>query len=247
MNNNIIDINCDMGEGLGIEHLFMPYITSCNIACGGHAGTKETMKRVVDMAIEHNVNIGAHPAYPDKENFGRKSMNISSEDLIDSIREQVHSLNDIVESSGGSLNHIKPHGALYNEVAEDMDQARVFFEAINGFKEYCELYILSNSFAVTVARQKNFRVKEEAFADRNYNNDLSLVSRVKENAVLTDPDCVLEHVKSIVNGKVKTIDGNLVSIHADTFCIHSDTKNAVHLVKTLYEKLINSGYSVSGI
>src|SRR5690606_8400412 len=105
---------------------------SCNIACGGHAGTKETMKRVVDMAIEHNVNIGAHPAYPDKENFGRKSMNISSEDLIDSIREQVHSLNDIVESSGGSLNHIKPHGALYNEVAEDMDQARVFFEAING-------------------------------------------------------------------------------------------------------------------
>src|SRR5690606_35536479 len=215
-----------------------------NIACGGHAGTKETMKKVVDMAIEYNVSIGAHPSYPDKENFGRKSMDISSYELIDSIKEQIYLLNDIVESSGGFINHIKPHGALYNEVAEDMEQAHIFFEAINDFKEYCELYILSNSFAVTVARQKNFRVKEEAFADRNYNNDLSLVSRVKDNAVLTDPDCVLEHVKSIVNGKVKTIDGNLVSIHADTFYIHSDTKNAVRLVKTLYEKLMNSGYSV---
>ncbi len=236
-----------MGEGLNNEHLFMPYITSCNIACGGHAGNKETMKRVVDMAIEHNVSIGAHPSYPDKENFGRKSMNISSQELIDSIREQVNLLNEIVESSGVCLNHIKPHGALYNEVAEDMEQAHIFFEAIKDFKEYCELYILSNSFAVTVARQKNFRVKEEAFADRNYNNDLSLVSRVKENAVLTDPQAVLEHVKGILNGKVKTMDGNLVSINADTFCIHSDTENAQHLVKTLYEKLIKSGYSVSGI
>ena len=242
--NRMIDINCDMGEGLNNEELFMPYITSCNIACGGHAGDIETMKRVVHLAMQHNVHIGAHPSYPDKQNFGRISMNISMEDLVKSIKEQINLFNSIVTEAGGQLHHIKPHGALYNEVAEDMELANVFFEATEAYKDSCELYLLSNSFAVVLARQRGFKVKEEAYADRNYNNDLSLVSRIKENAVLTSADEVLEHVTRMLDNKVKTLDGNLVSINSDTFCIHSDTKNAENHVKILYDKLINSGYSV---
>lgn len=239
-----IDINCDMGEGMNNEELFMPYITSCNIACGGHAGNTKTMKHVVDLALQHQVNIGAHPSYPDKENFGRKSINIPKADLIASIKEQIKTLNTIVISSGGKLHHIKPHGALYNEVAEDLDLANIFFEAVNEYKDSCELYMLSNSFAATLALQKGFKVKLEAYADRNYNNDLSLVSRIKENAVLTNPNEVYEHATQMLNGKVKTLKGNLVAIKADTLCVHSDTKNAVNLVKVLHDKLINQQYSV---
>ncbi|UOB17713.1 5-oxoprolinase subunit PxpA [Abyssalbus ytuae] len=242
--NYIIDINCDMGEGMNNEHLFMPYITSCNIACGGHAGDKETMGRVINLACEYKVNIGAHPSYPDKENFGRKSVNISNENLIKSVRKQIKNLKEVADSLNCKLNHIKPHGALYNEVAEDMDLANVFLEAIKEYKDSCTLYVLSNSFAATLARQSGFKVREEAYADRNYNNDLSLVSRVKENAVITDANQVVEHISLMLKGKVKTITGNLVSINADTFCIHSDTENAEKLVKVLHEKLINSGYSV---
>ncbi len=239
-----IDINCDMGEGLNNEDLFMPYITSCNIACGGHAGNKETMKRVVNLALQHNVYIGAHPSYPDKNSFGRKSIDISKEDLINSIKEQISSLNHIVIEEGGRLHHIKPHGALYNEVAEDIDLANTFFEAINDYKDSCELYLLSNSFAASLGKQKGFIVKEEAYADRNYNNDLSLVSRINENAVLIDTEEVLEHISRMLNNQVKTIDGHIVSIKSDTFCVHSDTKNAENLVKILHEKLLKSGYSV---
>ena len=239
-----IDINCDMGEGLNNEELFMPYITSCNIACGGHAGNEKTMRRVVALALKHDVNIGAHPSYPDTENFGRKSIDISPTDLIQSIKNQVKSLQRIVEEEGGILHHIKPHGALYNEVAEDMDLANTFFDAISDYKNTCELYLLSNSFAAVLARQKGFIVREEAYADRSYNNDLSLVSRIKDNAVLTDANEVLEHATRMLNNQVKTIDGHIVSIKSDTFCVHSDTKNAESLVKILYEQLLKSGYSV---
>lgn len=231
-----LQINCDVGEGIDNEMYLMPYIQLCNIACGGHAGDEKSMKKVVDLAIKNNVKIGAHPSYPDKENFGRKSIEIDFLILKKSILNQINSLNKIVISSNSALYHIKPHGALYNDIAKNKTLALLFLEAILPFKFKCKLLVPYNSEIEKHALEQGFSILYEAFADRNYNNDLSLVSRNEKNAVLTNFKEISNHVSEIVNHqKVKTISGEKVSIKADTFCVHSDTKNAITIVKNLYE------------
>jgi UPF0271 protein len=229
-----IRINCDLGEGVGNEPQVMPLIQQCNIACGGHAGDKETMQNVVALALTYGVEIGAHPSYPDRENFGRVTMTMDGEDLIESIRSQVGSLLKVVLQAGAKLHHIKPHGALYNDIAGDEDLARTFLDAVAPYKDDVRLVVPYGSLMAKLASDAGFLIYLEAFADRAYHNNHTLVSRKLEGAVLHEPHQVLEHVKNMVHfGEVRTIEGERIPMDADTYCVHSDTPNAFEILKML--------------
>ena len=210
----MLNINCDLGEGLNNEHIIMPFINSCNIACGGHAGDSGSMIECVEISIKNNVKIGAHPSYPDKINFGRKKIDISPSELSYSIISQIESLETIADSYGLELNHIKAHGALYNQMIVDAKLSNLYLDTIKDFKKKCSLYIPYKSEIEKIALKKGFSIIYEVFGDRNYNDDLSLVSRNNENALITDPESVVNHIKTIKETEtVKTINGNLSLIH----------------------------------
>lgn len=231
----MIHLNCDVGEGEDNEEILMPYLNACNIACGGHAGDIETMHEVVALAKKYQVEIGAHPSYPDLENFGRVSMELTEKELIKTIQEQITNLEAVVSLHDVNINHIKPHGALYNDVAKSEEKAIVFLKAISIYKDDYKLYVPYNSVIENLAIEQNFEVVYEAFADRNYNDDVTLVSRSKSNAVLTEIEAIISHISTLKNEqKVQTISGKKVTLKSDTFCVHSDTKNAVEIVQQLH-------------
>ncbi len=233
-----IDINCDVGEGVGNEASLFPFISSCNIACGGHAGDVSTMTDIVKMAKAHRIKIGAHPSYPDKVNFGREVMDIPDVDLKQSIAEQLDVFDKVLQAENTQLHHIKAHGALYNQTAKDSHLASVYLEAIEPFREKAFLYVPDGSVIAELALGYGFRFIYEAFGDRNYNPDLTLVSRKKENAVILEPSKVLHHVLPIVKeGKVLTVDGSDQSIKAKTICIHGDTPSALQILTYLSKEL----------
>ena len=233
-----IDINCDVGEGVGNERELLPLISSCSIACGGHFGDKDTMRETVRLAIRHKVLIGAHPSYPDKENFGRLSMDITTDELTKSIKKQLVALTSILQEENAVLHHIKPHGALYNDLAVDEALAVVFLKAIAKYKSDVVLYVPYDSAIEKVAIKETFIVKLEAFADRNYNNDLRLVSRKLPIALLCEPLQVLDHLKRLVKTKkVKTVTGDCFPMQAETFCIHGDTPDALRILTYISKRL----------
>ncbi len=239
-----IHINCDLGEGGKYDEELMSLISACNIACGGHAGNVDTMHRTVRHAMEHGVEIGAHPSYPDKENFGRKSMKMSPEDLKLSIESQVLSLKQIVESEGGKLTHIKPHGALYNDAARDENIARTLIESLELLEENYNLYVPPYSKISQLAMGK-FDLVYEVFADRNYNADYSLVSRSKNDALITIKEHVFEHVISVVRDKkIVCTDGAELDCKADTFCVHSDTPSSLEILQFLHKKFAEQGIRI---
>lgn len=229
-----IDINVDVGEGVNNEAQLMPYISSCNIACGGHAGDLDTMRTVVKLAKQYRVKIGAHPSFPDKENFGRKPMEISSAALFKSIREQINGLLSVLRSENARLQHIKPHGALYNLATTDDSIATVIIEAVKSISLPIKLYVPYNSVIAELALKEKIPIVYEAFADRNYNDELTLVSRDNENAIISDSNKLFDHVSRMIKRqKVKTISGIEVKIIANTFCIHGDNPKAIKLIKDL--------------
>ncbi|SDB42599.1 UPF0271 protein [Flavobacteriaceae bacterium MAR_2010_188] len=232
--NKIIDFNADVGEGLNNEALLLPYLDSCSIACGGHAGSLETIREVVTLANHHNVKVGAHPSFPDQANFGRVEMDMSSADLFTSIKEQLRAFLMVLRESRTMINHIKPHGALYNMAVYDERIASVVVEAIKGISTPVKLFAPFNSVISKIATDAGISVKFEGFADRNYNEDLSLVSRKLENSVIENEVEIFEHVDRMFNqGIVKTIGGKMVEIEVDTFCVHGDNKNALNILKSL--------------
>lgn len=236
-----IDLNADVGEGIGNEEQLMPFLSSCNIACGGHAGDMAIMKSVLGLAKKYNVKIGAHPSFPDKENFGRLPMEISYSALYTSLKEQIKTLQKIANGMNMQLHHVKPHGALYNMAAKNEDIASVIIEVIKRFHVSLKLYVPYNSVIAKLAIAENIPIVYEAFADRNYNNDLSLVSRADENAMISDDDIMLQHVLSIIKRKkVTTIHGVEVDIIAQTLCVHGDHPEAVFLIKNLSQNLRDS-------
>jgi len=233
-----IDINCDIGEGIGNEKNLLTLISSCNIACGGHTGNEASMKETVRLAQFYNVKIGAHPSYPDMENFGRISKPILQEDLIRSIQRQIRGLEAVITEEKATLHHIKPHGALYNDIAKNKALAIAFLRGIAKYRTKVFLYVPFASEIEKEALKRGFRIKYEAFADRNYNADLSLVSRESPEALILDKEKVLCHVLEIVNRNiVRTLTGQEAKILADTFCIHSDTPLAFEIVSYLTEEL----------
>lgn len=237
-----IDINCDVGEGVGNEASLLPLISSCNIACGGHAGDIATMTQGVKLAKKNNVKIGAHPSYPDKPNFGRQVMSISNDLLKKSIIDQLKAFDMVLENEAANLHHIKAHGALYNQTAKDHDLAKLYLEAIKEYKVKAFLYVPFGSIIAQLAIESGFNIIYEAFGDRNYNSDLSLVSRQFDNAMIKEPHKVLKHVLPIIKeGKVKTASKEYVEIRANTLCIHGDTSSAFQILMYLSEELPNHG------
>lgn len=240
-----IDINCDMGEGIGNEAQLLPYVSSCNIACGGHAGDEATMRQVVSLAKKYKVKIGAHPSYPDRANFGRVSMEIIPKDLIETIRFQVAQFLLVCDEENINLHHIKAHGALYNDSAKGGALAEVFLEALEPYKTAIFLYVPASSVLAEMADHVGFKIKREAFGDRNYTNDLSLVSRKRPDALISEPQHVLEHILRIVrNEHVLTVSGKLKKLQADTYCIHGDTPNALQILTYLSDELPKKNYKL---
>ena len=245
MEAKFIDINVDVGEGIGNESILMPIISSCNIACGGHAGDSESMRMIVKLATANNVKIGAHPSFPDKANFGRKQMDISYSALYTSIKGQIDDLMIILKEENTRLNHVKPHGALYNLAAVDYKTASVIIEVMKNFILPVKLFVPFNSVIEKKAIENNIPIKYEAFADRNYNDDGTLVSRNEKNALIHDSEQMFDHVfRMISSQKVKTISGSEIKILADTFCIHGDNPKAVDLIRDLSKRLQEKGIQI---
>jgi UPF0271 protein len=241
-----IDTNVDVGEGIGNELLLMPYISSCNIACGGHAGDFKTMEEVAKLAKHHSVKIGAHPSFPDKQHFGRKAMDMSCAALFSSIKNQIDDLVKVLnDSRHATLHHVKPHGALYNQAAVSERVANVIIEVMKSMILPVKLYVPYKSVIADLALKNDINITYEVFADRNYNDDLTLVSREEKAALIDDENLMFAHVyKMISEQKVRTINNKDINIKADTFCIHGDSPKAVNFVKVLKERLELKGIKV---
>jgi len=223
-------INMDAGEGITGEYELYPFVNALNVACGGHYGDKRTIFETLNHAIPYEIELGAHPSYPDKENFGRVSLELSSEELAASIVDQIDCFARVVEDLGTTWTHIKPHGALYNDLAKNASLAEVFLNAIASYKEKT-LYLQESSIIALKAEEHGFKVAHEYFIDRNYLAIDRLVPRSKENALISDPKQALDHLHSMADKKsLRLLDGTEVSIEPHTFCIHSDHQATPQIV-----------------
>ena len=234
----ICDLNCDMGEGMPTDEFIMPLVTSANISCGFHAGNGDTIRHTMALAIKHRVRIGAHPSFRDKENFGRKEVHMPFDKLYAIVLEQLIKIDLIAREKGTQLYHVKPHGALYNMAAKDVQTAKAIVQSIKDFNEELILYGLSNSVLIREAKAMELKVANEVFADRTYQDDGSLTPRSQPNALIEDEEqCIRQVLQMINEGTVTTTSGKIIPIVADTICIHGDGKHAVSFAKKIHEAL----------
>lgn len=238
-----IDLNADLGEGAAYDDEILACVSSANIACGGHAGDRQSMRIAVESAIKHGVAIGAHPSFPDRENFGRTTMQMPAEVLYQSLIEQITNLQEIALAAGGRLAHVKPHGALYNQAARDPQLAAVIVRAVRDIDPNLRLFALADSELISVARAAGLAVAEEVFADRRYDAQKNLVSRSQANACIEDVhEALAQTLMLIEQGEVVSMDGSRLKMNADTVCLHGDGKQALALARlirhTLAEKRI---------
>ena len=240
-----IDINCDMGEGIGNDEMIMPFISSANIACGYHAGNETIIKQTIELAQKNNVAIGAHPSFFDKENFGRTEMNLAADEIYDIIILQLRLIEKIAKHQHAKLHHVKPHGALYNMSAKDPVIANAIANAVKDFDEDLILFGLSGSHSIKEAGLLNLKTASEVFADRTYQDDGSLTPRSQTNALIEDPaKSVIQALQMIKEKTVTSVNGNKISITADTICIHGDGKNAIEFAKAIHEALQKEGFKI---
>jgi UPF0271 protein len=238
-----IDLNCDMGESFGAwkmghDEEILPYVSSANIACGYHAGDPATMRATVAAAIRHGVALGAHPGLPDLVGFGRRAMEFSPENAYDIVVVLVGALAAVAASQGGRLHHVKAHGALYNMASKDRRLAEAIAKAVHDVDASLVLYALASSAQAAVAKELGLAVAEEVFADRSYQDDGSLTSRLQPNAMIEDPDVSIRQVlRMIIENKVATLQGADIAVRADTLCIHGDQPGAVVFAKAIRSAL----------
>jgi 5-oxoprolinase (ATP-hydrolysing) subunit A len=247
---NHIDLNCDMGEmpehiSDGTQEALMRSITSVNIACGGHAGDAQTMATTIQQALRNKLAIGAHPGYADRANFGRIELNLSPEEVADSIYAQVRALAQVAARYHANISHIKPHGALYNQAVHNAQLARAIASGVARWSQEVVLVGLAGSPMLDVFRQAGFPIFAEAFADRRYEPDGTLRSRKHPDALIQDPAEAAQQALSIVQGKVIASDGSKVAIAAQTICIHGDTPGAPHIAAAVVQSLRNAGVTVA--
>lgn len=238
----MMDINSDMGEinrllDDGTYEKLMNYVTSINVACGGHAGDETMMAAMVALTKDKGVNVGAHPSYPDKENFGRIDMDMDQNELLDSVRDQIQLLVDIGAENGVELTHVKPHGALYNRAVNDEGVAQTIGEAIMQVNPSLKVMGLAGSKMLTVFKALGLEPVGEAFADRSYESDGTLRNRKYDDALITDPDKAAFQAKNMVEGTVISFEGKAIEMNAQTICIHSDTPNAVAIAEAVREEI----------
>ena len=233
-----IDINCDIGEGILNDASLMPFISSANIACGYHAGNEDTIKRTIELALENNVAIGAHPSYNDRENFGRLSQSISLVDLAELISDQINVFEKITNYMGCKIHHIKLHGALYNDCAKDALLSKIVAQTIQAIDPSIMLYGLSGSYTIKEAKAIGLQCVEEAFADRTYQANGQLTPRYLDHALITDPIESAKQVLSMVlNQAIEASDGKMIAVNAETICVHGDHPNAVKIASHLFNTL----------
>lgn len=224
-------INCDLGEGMDDARL-MPYLDACSIACGGHAGDEETMRATVRLAKKHGVKVGAHPSFPDREGFGRKVVEMDTNELSDALTRQVAELKRICDQENMTLTHLKPHGALYNLASIDTTTAEVVVGVARAFG--LPLLAPWQSEMAQIAADQTIPVVLEGFADRLYHGDRSLVSRSVTGAVIADPELAARQVASVVNdGLLPALEGTNAPMQAVTFCIHSDNPAAIPILQRI--------------
>jgi UPF0271 protein len=239
-----IDLNCDMGEGSSNDDELIPLVSSVNIACGGHAGSPDIMRKTIENALSQGVVIGAHPSYPDKENFGRKDMiesGLQPEALGSILIDQLNLLEMICREFGCSIHHIKPHGALYNRAAWDSNVSTCICKAIASWNPTLILYGLSGSQMENAADIYHINFVPEAFADRSYAEDGSLIPRGELSAMIEDPGKAARQVlQMLLQGTVTTRSGKEISIKAGTICVHGDNPDAINLASQIRSILHNN-------
>lgn len=250
---HLVDINCDMGESFGAYRMgkdeeILDYVTSANIACGYHAGDPATMRKTVQMAIEKNVGIGAHPGMPDLVGFGRREINISPQEAYDLVIYQMGALSGFVKSEGGKIQHVKPHGALFNMAAKSAPLSEAIAEAVYKVDPECILFGLAGSELVKAGKKIGLRTASEVFSDRTYQKDGSLTSRREKNALIKDHRIAVNQViRMVKEGKVKSVQGEDVVIQADTICIHGDGLHALEFAQYISNALREAGITIAKI
>jgi UPF0271 protein len=241
-----IDLNADLGEGGAFDQQLLTLVSSANISCGAHAGNTETMIAAIQGARANNVTIGAHPGYPDRENFGRLAVRLSTMQLRETVYSQLAALQRLVHAEGLKLTHVKPHGALYNQAAIDIDLADKLVSIIKDFDAGLAIVGLAGSQLLTAASKAGMASKAEAFADRAYAANGTLLSRTDPRALIQDPQQAVDQTLALINtGSVTAIDGSMIKLHADTICIHGDTPHALVFARQLHQALSHAGISIS--
>lgn len=248
-----IDLNCDLGESFGAYKIgndteIIPLITSANIACGWHGGDPCIMKKTVEFAQANSIAVGAHPSYPDLLGFGRRAMNLSFDELSAYMIYQIGALEAFCRACGIKMQHVKPHGALYNTASKDELSARTICEAIQKINPELILMGPSGSNMIKIAKEYGIKTACEVFADRAYENDGSLVSRSKPGAIIEDNDLAAERVLCMVrDGYVRSVDGKEIEIQADTVCVHGDNAHALELIKKLRALLCRNNIEIKNL
>jgi UPF0271 protein len=242
-----ININCDLGEKSKFHSIkndpeLLNIVNSANIACGYHAGDEETMNMVIKISKSNGVSIGAHPSFNDPENFGRKKINLSSSQITKLITTQYEILQKIAQTHGENVTHIKPHGALNNMACEDFDLANTISKSINNIDKNIIFLVPTGSQMEIAAKKLNMKIACEIFADRNYEDDGNLVSRVKDHALITDPNMAKKHVLSMVNNQaINCFSGKQIPCEIDSVCIHGDNESSLATAKSIKENLLSNG------
>lgn len=238
-----VDLNCDLGESfgnykLGLDEEVISYISSANVACGFHASDPLVMSHTVEMAKKAGVSIGAHPGFPDLVGFGRRNMNVSPKEAKAMIQYQIGALDAFCKAKGVKMCHVKPHGALYNMAGKDIELAEAICQGIYEVNPQLILLALSGSKMIDAAKSIGLKALQEAFADRAYEEDGSLVARTKEGAIITDEEIAIKRViKMIKENKVEAITGVEIPIKVDSICVHGDGVKALEFVKRIKSKL----------
>jgi UPF0271 protein len=246
-----IDLNCDIAEGFGVwriadDDALLTVVSSANVACGFHAGDPGTMRRACVTAVKHGVAIGAQVSYRDLAGFGRRFIDVPPMDLVDDILYQLAALQGIAAVSGGRMSYVKPHGALYNAIVTHEAQAGAVVEAVRQFDASLAVLGLPGSRWLALAEEAGLETVTEAFADRAYTPEGTLVSRREPGSVLSDPDVVAERVvRMATEGTVVAIDGSVVATKARSICVHSDTPGALSLARSVRSALVAAGVAVA--
>lgn len=238
-----IDLNSDLGESygswsMGNDEQILPIVSSTNIACGFHAGDPKSILQTLKQAAHLKVSVGAHVSYPDLVGFGRRNMDVAYDELYADVLYQISALQGLAQVAGTSVRYVKPHGALYNTIATNLVQAKAVIDAILAYDSYLVLVALAGSPLIEFARKQGLRVVSEAFADRAYHRDGTLVSRRQEGAVLHDVEMIAERVLDMIKKKgVMSIEGEFTPLKADTICLHGDSLGALQMAKVIRQTL----------